>query len=49
MLRPGVLIPRKGVAEIRRVLEAREAPREIGVHQGHFVLKADDDRAHRSS
>jgi DNA polymerase-3 subunit beta len=38
----GVLIPRKGVAEIRRALEGRDTPCEIGVHQGHFVLKADD-------
>jgi DNA polymerase-3 subunit beta len=38
----GVLIPRKGVAEIRRVLEAREASSELSVHQGHFILRADD-------
>lgn len=41
-LAAGVLIPRKGVAEIRRALDGREAPCEIGVHQGHFVLRADD-------
>jgi DNA polymerase III subunit beta len=38
----GVLIPRKGVAEIRRALEGRETPCEIAVHQGQFVVKADD-------
>jgi DNA polymerase-3 subunit beta len=38
----GVIIPRKGVTEIRRALEGREAPCEIGVHQGYFVLKVDD-------
>jgi DNA polymerase III subunit beta len=38
----GVIIPRKGVAEIRRALEGREAPCEIGVHQGQFVLKVED-------
>ncbi len=38
----GVLIPRKGLAEIRRALEARESPCEIGVYQGQFVLKTDD-------
>jgi DNA polymerase-3 subunit beta len=38
----GVLIPRKGVAELRRAIETREAPCAIGVHQGNFVLKADD-------
>src|SRR5690349_16452382 len=38
----GVLIPRKGIVEVRRALEAREAPCEIGIHQGYFVLKADD-------
>ena len=37
VLDKGVLIPRKGVGEIRRVLEGREGPCEIGVHQGHFV------------
>lgn len=42
VLTAGVLIPRKGVAEIRRVLEAREAPSEISVHQGHFILRTDD-------
>jgi DNA polymerase-3 subunit beta len=38
----GILIPRKGVLELRRAIESREAPSEIGVHQGNFVLKADD-------
>src|SRR4029079_10075877 len=38
----GVLIPRKRIVEVRRALEAREAPCEIGIHQGYFVLKADD-------
>jgi DNA polymerase-3 subunit beta len=38
----GVIIPRKGITEIRRALEGREAPCEIGVHQGYFVLKVDD-------
>jgi DNA polymerase III subunit beta len=38
----GVIIPRKGVAEIRRALEGREAPCEIGIYQGHFVLKVED-------
>jgi DNA polymerase-3 subunit beta len=41
-LAQGVLIPRKGVGEIRRVLEGREGSSEIGVHQGHFVLRADE-------
>jgi DNA polymerase-3 subunit beta len=39
VLDKGVLIPRKGVGEIRRVLEGREGSCEIGVHQGHFVLR----------
>jgi DNA polymerase-3 subunit beta len=38
----GVLIPRKGVAEIRRVLEGRQGPSEIAFHQGHFLLRADE-------
>lgn len=41
-LAAGVLIPRKGVIELRRAIENREAPSAIGIHQGNFVLKADD-------
>jgi DNA polymerase-3 subunit beta len=41
-LAAGVLIPRKGVVELRRAIETREAPCAIGIHQGNFVLKADD-------
>jgi len=41
-LEQSVLIPRKGVAEIRRVLEGRQGTSEIGVYQGHFVLRADE-------
>lgn len=41
-LAAGVLIPRKGVLEVRRAIESREAPCEIGIHQGIFVVKADD-------
>jgi len=38
----GILIPRKGILEVRRAIENREAPCEIGVYQGNFVVKADD-------
>lgn len=38
----GVLLPRKGVSEIRRALEGIEGPSEIGVDQGLFVLKLAD-------
>lgn len=38
----GIIIPRKGLAEIRRVLEGREGPCGIAVHQGQFVVRADD-------
>jgi len=41
-LASGVLIPRKGVAEIRRILEGRETPSLMGVFQGMLVLRADD-------
>jgi len=41
-LAEGVLIPRKGVIELRRAIETREAPSAIGIYQGNFVLKADD-------
>ena len=37
-----MLIPRKGVIELRRAIETREAPAAIGIHDGNFVLKADD-------
>lgn len=38
----GVIIPRKGMAEIRRALEGREAPCDIGIYQGYFVVKVED-------
>jgi DNA polymerase-3 subunit beta len=41
-LASGVLIPRKGMTEVRRAIETREAASAIGVHDGNFVLKADD-------
>ena len=41
-LATGVLIPRKGIVELRRAIETREAPSAIGIHDGNFVLKADD-------
>lgn len=41
VLDKGVLIPRKGVGELRRVLEGRDTPSEIAVYQNHFVLRAD--------
>lgn len=42
VLPAGVLIPRKGVLEVRRVIEGREAPCELGVKDGQLTLKADD-------
>ncbi len=41
-LQAGVLIPRKGMVEIRRALEGRQGLCEVGVHQGQFVLRADE-------
>lgn len=41
-LEKSILIPRKGILEVRRAIESREGPCEIGVYQGYFVLKADD-------
>jgi DNA polymerase-3 subunit beta len=41
-LATSVLIPRKGIVELRRAIETREAPTAIGIHDGNFVLKADD-------
>jgi DNA polymerase-3 subunit beta len=42
VLPAGVIIPRKGISEIRRALEGRETPCDIGIYQGHFVLKVED-------
>jgi DNA polymerase-3 subunit beta len=41
-LASGVLLPRKGVSEIRRVLEGDEGKCEIGVDQGLFVVRLSD-------
>jgi len=38
----GVLLPRKGIGEIRRTLEGMEGQAQIGVDQGSFVLKLAD-------
>jgi DNA polymerase-3 subunit beta len=38
----GVLLPRKGLAEIRRALEGNLGESEIAVEQGFFVLKSAD-------
>jgi len=38
----GVLVPRKGISEIRRALEGKEGSCDIGVDQGLFVLKSED-------
>jgi DNA polymerase-3 subunit beta len=38
----GVLLPRRGIAEIRRALEGNDGPCEIGVEQGSFVIKLAD-------
>jgi DNA polymerase-3 subunit beta len=39
---PGVLLPRKGIAEIRRALEGYQGESDVGIDQGYFVLKCDD-------
>jgi DNA polymerase-3 subunit beta len=41
-LASGVLLPRKGASEIRRVLEGEEGKCEIGVDQGLFVVRLGD-------
>ena len=41
-LATGGLLPRKGLSEIRRALEGKQGPCEIGVDQGFFVLKCED-------
>ncbi|MBN2575379.1 MAG: DNA polymerase III subunit beta [Deltaproteobacteria bacterium] len=41
-LASGVLLPRKGIAEIRRVIEGSDSSCEIGIDQGSFILKLAD-------
>jgi DNA polymerase-3 subunit beta len=41
-LASGGLLPRKGLAEIRRALEGNQGQCEVGVDQGFFVVKSDD-------
>lgn len=38
-LMPGILIPRKGLIELRRALENAAPQVEVGVHQGHVFLR----------
>src|SRR5262249_44185273 len=35
----GIIIPRKGLMEIRRALETAEGIVELGIHQGHVFLR----------
>lgn len=42
VLATGILIPRKGVLELRRVVEGREAPVGLGVKDGQLIVKADE-------
>ncbi len=39
-LAAGVIIPRKGLSELRRTLEHVEGTCELGVHQGHVFLRS---------
>lgn len=39
-LLPGVLIPRKGLMELRRALESASGPVEVGFNQGHVFLRS---------
>ncbi len=40
-LEKGMIIPRKGITEIRRLVEDKEGPVELGVKKGMCVLKKD--------
>ena len=42
VLPTGILIPRKGVLELRRVVEGRQSPVGTGVKDGQLVIKADE-------
>ena len=39
-LMPGVVIPRRGLMELRRALEGSSGPVEIGTHSGHLFMKS---------
>ncbi len=41
-LAAGVIIPRKGLQEVRRLLEAAEGKIDLGFHQGHLFLRRGD-------
>jgi DNA polymerase-3 subunit beta len=38
---PAVLVPRRGVLEIRRMLDGLDGDVELGLHQGYLFLRAD--------
>src|SRR3954452_17924817 len=38
-LAQGIIIPRKGLMEIRRALETAEGQIELGIHQGHIFVR----------
>lgn len=42
VLANGVLVPRKGVFEVRRLIEAREQPCDVGVRDGQLLIRADN-------
>jgi DNA polymerase-3 subunit beta len=42
VLAAGIIIPRKGLVEIRRALEAADGQAEIGVANGHLFLRVKD-------
>jgi DNA polymerase-3 subunit beta len=39
VLATGVIIPRKGLVEVRRVLEAADGKVELGIHAGHLFVR----------
>lgn len=40
-LQAGVIIPRKGLVEVRRVLEAADGKVDLGIHAGHLFVRRD--------
>jgi DNA polymerase-3 subunit beta len=41
-LAAGIIIPRKGLMELRRALETADGPIELGIHNGHLFVRVEN-------
>ena len=48
-LAQGIIVPRKGLMEVRRALETAEGAVELGIHNGHLFVRVGDDGAQRQA